>query len=68
MRIISHYLNLSNVAEQHHNVRVIRHHQMEKVPLDFSLDQTIGDLIKSGIAPEKIYGTSKQILTFIKND
>jgi len=55
VRVISHYLNLSNVAEQHHNVRVIRRHQMEKHPLDYSLDQTFADLKQAGISSEKIY-------------
>jgi phosphoenolpyruvate carboxylase len=55
VRIISHYLNLANVAEQHHGVRVVRQYQLKEQLLPYSLDETFKNLIDSGVSPDKIY-------------
>lgn len=58
VRIISHYLNLANVADQHHIVRLMRKHQIEQTPLPYTFQQVFDTLIEAGVSTDDIYRTS----------
>lgn len=62
VRVMSHYLNLANVAEQHHRVRRTRAHLIAEKPLIHSAEEILKGLIADGIAPEKIYGMQSVLL------
>jgi phosphoenolpyruvate carboxylase len=55
-RVLSHYLNLANVAEQHHKVRRSRYHQVANKPLIHSCEEIFKSLVEEGIPKERIYG------------
>lgn len=71
-RVMSHYLNLANVAETHHRIRTTRYshlhlltsvvltftryHALNKVPLKFSCSEILKSLVNDGIPKDKIYG------------
>lgn len=55
VRIISHYLNLANVADQHHIVRLMRKHQIEQTPLPYTFQQVFDTLIEAGVSTDDIY-------------
>lgn len=54
-RVMSHYLNLANVAEQHHRIRSTRLQAIQNVPLKYSCDEIIKSMLDDGIPSEKIY-------------
>lgn len=54
-RVMSHYLNLANVAEQHHRVRASRSHALQEIEVKYSCDSIIKNLLDAGIPSEKIY-------------
>lgn len=55
VRVMSHYLNLANVAEQHHRVRHMKRYLVQGRPLVHSNEEAFKDLLASGISPEAIY-------------
>eukprot|EP01112_Ceratiomyxa_fruticulosa_P013920 TRINITY_DN3947_c0_g1_i1.p1 TRINITY_DN3947_c0_g1~~TRINITY_DN3947_c0_g1_i1.p1 ORF type:complete len:717 (+),score=157.28 TRINITY_DN3947_c0_g1_i1:238-2388(+) len=54
-RVISHHLNLANVAETHHRVTSTRKCVMKGQPLKYSCEDTLKELLEKGISKEKIY-------------
>jgi len=55
VRIISHYLNLANVADQHHLVRLMRKHELEQRPLPYTFESVLSALSESGVSPDALY-------------
>jgi phosphoenolpyruvate carboxylase len=62
-RAFSLFLNLANIAEQHHRVRRsrawLRDHTAS--PLHGSLEEAVTRLIKQGVAPEKLFKATTQL-------
>ncbi|GAM21660.1 hypothetical protein SAMD00019534_048350 [Acytostelium subglobosum LB1] len=54
-RILSHSLNLANVAEQHHLVRSVREANVNGEELMFSCEHTLKSLLANGVSPDAIY-------------
>jgi phosphoenolpyruvate carboxylase len=56
-RAFTHFLNLGNVAEQHHRIRRRRAYQRDAAapPQRGSCDETFARLIDGGIAPERLH-------------
>jgi hypothetical protein len=57
VRIISHYLNLANVADQHNIMRLMRKHQFEEDPLPYTFHHVFDTLTEAGVSKDDIYGT-----------
>ncbi len=57
-RAFSQFLNLANIAEQHHRIRRRRAYQQtaDRPPQRGSCDETFGRLIETGIAPDRLGG------------
>jgi phosphoenolpyruvate carboxylase len=56
-RAFSYFLNLANIAEQHHRIRRRREYQRNPSapPQIGSCDETFGRLIRSGVSPDRLY-------------
>lgn len=55
-RALSHFLNLTEIAEQYHRIHRRRWHQIENHPLQpGSLEAVLPKLIREGVAPQDLY-------------
>nr|AOE43163.1 phosphoenolpyruvate carboxylase [Cavenderia deminutiva] len=51
-RTLSHFLNLANVTEQHHQARSVR---SQEENLKYSCDDALRSLVEAGVEPDRIY-------------
>src|SRR5688572_8579769 len=62
-RAFSHFLTLSNIAEQHHRVRRRREYQREESPepQPESFEATFGRLVESGVSPDRLHDAASTL-------
>jgi len=54
-RVLSHFLNLTNVAEQHHLIRSVRTAFLNEEELKYSCEEVFQSLLNEGVDKDKIY-------------